>query len=492
MLRKLAVIFSAFAFILFRFRNYIADDAYISLRYARNFADGIGFVFNEGQKVEGYTNFLWTALMSLPFHLNISPEFFASAFGILCSIGTLFYVAKGAGYLQKRAWIFLFAPLWLALEPSFGLWTTAGLETPLFTFLITAALFKVFIFSETPKLTPLIGILFALASLTRPEGVLFALTTLGVIIYLHRRLTPSTLTSVFLFSVIFFPYFFWRSNYYGSLLPNTFYAKVDLAGSQTWRGLSYLNQFLFTHAYLPLLVCGVFFFIQPFKCIFLLVPTCIYLLYVVYVGGDGLLFFRFIVPILPIISIFMALTIEHVFKTHKRIAILLICASFSFNISGAFVGKKYRKYVADAAEVQTWKTIGTWFNEHAQNNESLMVLPAGAMPYFSKLISYDMLGLTDPFIAHKKMTRMGSGQAGHEKYDTGRILELNPDYVVVGSYWLASSQKDAFERQVFPYYPVEKELLASMEFRKQYNPKLAQVGNQYFIYFAKNKGRSNL
>ncbi|MEO5618208.1 MAG: hypothetical protein ABIS67_10585, partial [Candidatus Eisenbacteria bacterium] len=42
------------------------DDAYISFRYARNLLRGEGLVFNVGERVEGYTNFLWTVLSSIP------------------------------------------------------------------------------------------------------------------------------------------------------------------------------------------------------------------------------------------------------------------------------------------------------------------------------------------------------------------------------------------------------------------------------------------
>jgi hypothetical protein len=44
---------------------WIVDDAYITFRYAHNLAEGRGLVFNEGEYVEGYTNFLWTVLMAL-------------------------------------------------------------------------------------------------------------------------------------------------------------------------------------------------------------------------------------------------------------------------------------------------------------------------------------------------------------------------------------------------------------------------------------------
>ena len=41
------------------------DDAMISMRYAWNFAHGLGLVWNAGQRVEGYSNLLMTLGMSL-------------------------------------------------------------------------------------------------------------------------------------------------------------------------------------------------------------------------------------------------------------------------------------------------------------------------------------------------------------------------------------------------------------------------------------------
>ena len=45
--------------------RFIQDDAFISFRYAENFARGAGLVWNAGERVEGYTNFLWTMLMGV-------------------------------------------------------------------------------------------------------------------------------------------------------------------------------------------------------------------------------------------------------------------------------------------------------------------------------------------------------------------------------------------------------------------------------------------
>jgi hypothetical protein len=52
--------------ITFEGRTYfwLFDDAMISMRYARNLADGHGLVWNAGERVEGYSNFLWTLVMA--------------------------------------------------------------------------------------------------------------------------------------------------------------------------------------------------------------------------------------------------------------------------------------------------------------------------------------------------------------------------------------------------------------------------------------------
>ena len=53
--------------------DFVNDDAYISFRYARNLAEHGQLVFNLGERVEGFTNFLWTVLLAGGIQLGISP-----------------------------------------------------------------------------------------------------------------------------------------------------------------------------------------------------------------------------------------------------------------------------------------------------------------------------------------------------------------------------------------------------------------------------------
>src|SRR5262245_41845498 len=72
---------------------YVVDDAYISFRYAKNLADGQGFVFNAGSPVEGVTNLLWTLVLAGAFETGaiarLGVERFVIAAGLLLGLAAL-------------------------------------------------------------------------------------------------------------------------------------------------------------------------------------------------------------------------------------------------------------------------------------------------------------------------------------------------------------------------------------------------------------------
>ena len=70
-------------------RSWICDDAFISYRYAENFVHGLGPVFNPGERVEGYSNFLWTLWSAFGLSLGADPERWSKIAGIACYAGAL-------------------------------------------------------------------------------------------------------------------------------------------------------------------------------------------------------------------------------------------------------------------------------------------------------------------------------------------------------------------------------------------------------------------
>src|SRR5512141_426918 len=103
------------------------DDAYISFVYARNAILGHGLVFNPGERVEGFTNFLWTAAMVPLEGAGADVGRVSMLIGALLGVACLALVYRiGAQILGSRA-VGALAALLLAVDGSFALWSVAGL-----------------------------------------------------------------------------------------------------------------------------------------------------------------------------------------------------------------------------------------------------------------------------------------------------------------------------------------------------------------------------
>src|SRR5215813_6739804 len=69
--------------------NFVTDDAFISFVYSRNLARHGQLVFNLGERVEGYTNFLWTVILAAFLKVGLAPEIVSRVLGTACGVVTL-------------------------------------------------------------------------------------------------------------------------------------------------------------------------------------------------------------------------------------------------------------------------------------------------------------------------------------------------------------------------------------------------------------------
>src|ERR1700746_2217394 len=77
--------------------NFVTDDAFISFVYARNLARHGQLVFNLGERVEGYTNFLWTVVLAFFLRLGLQPELMSRLLGTgfaIATFGTCAFLSK--------------------------------------------------------------------------------------------------------------------------------------------------------------------------------------------------------------------------------------------------------------------------------------------------------------------------------------------------------------------------------------------------------------
>ncbi|HMQ15506.1 MAG TPA: hypothetical protein PKC49_05975, partial [Phycisphaerae bacterium] len=306
--------------------GFLTDDAYISFRYARNLAAGHGLVFNPGcERVEGYTNFLWVILLAGGASIGIAPEYLANPLSLAATAGLWTLVAwfslrswRRAGGASAERWTVLAAPILLGLTRSVAVWSSGGLETRLFELLIVGGVLRLVVEVEAllerrPTRTRA-GLLLALATLTRPDGLLIsagALIATAALLAARRRLPLWALISQAAAYVLpVAAHVALRLAYYGEWLPNTYHAKV---GGESWwsMGLAYVALFVIEYGallWVPALAAAALAHIRsntvaaPLLFASVIVPHG---LYVMSIGGD-LFEYRPIDLYLPLLYLLIA------------------------------------------------------------------------------------------------------------------------------------------------------------------------------------------
>ncbi len=434
--------------------SWLSDDAFISFRYAQNLALGHGLVYNVGERVEGYTNFLWTVMAAGVLRLGGDLVLWSHASGVLLGLLIVVGTYRVVEPLIGPPWG-LVAALLTGTSQSLLLYTArgAGLETGLFTLLALAG-GGAYLARERLGTRALIvaGLAFGLAALTRPEGLLlFALTALhaGFTAVMRqpggpaerlRATLPPLLALGAPFLALFGPYFLWRLSYYGDLLPNTFYAKTGGGLKQIERGLAYAGAFALTIGG-PLLLVIAAPWLRSWRAAlaswrgYALLVTLIYSAYIISVGGDHFRGERFFVPLVPWFALLIAdgvATLIQALSAPARLArpllaLGLVVASLAALARTAPLDTTIRGL---DESVWIWREIGWWLYDHSAPDASITVAGAGAIAFYGQRTAIDMYGLTDRHIGRLDITDMGQGVPGHEKRDSGYILhQRRPTYI---------------------------------------------------------------
>ena len=156
-------------------RAWVCDDSFISFRYAENLNLGHGLVYNAGERVEGYSNLLWTLLVALWMRLGSDPIRAGQAMGI-ASYLMLAPLLAAWSWRRARATGLMALPLAAVVTlvaDDFHVWATGGLETMLFALAGVAAILLTRL-PARPRRDWGAGALLALLVLLRPDGLLYA------------------------------------------------------------------------------------------------------------------------------------------------------------------------------------------------------------------------------------------------------------------------------------------------------------------------------
>jgi len=409
------------------------DDAFISFRYAKNLVEGRGLVFNPGERVEGYTNFLWVMIISLliPF---FDPVPASKILGVACNILLIVSVWRfSRKHLGKLAWI---PPVFLALDPSVLRWSTRGLETSLFMLL----LWLTFSTAASDKIPPAVsGLIAALATMARPEGILAAVVVSMGLFIRPRQIRFKEFLSFWIGCLILIvPHLLWKFIYYGNILPNTFYAKTGGGVFRIWRGAAYI-----THGWgWPelilgfLLLCAVLWKNKSRELRAASFTGLAFILYILWVGGDSLGPDRFLAPVASFL-VFSAVAASHELfvKSRRNPGFIIVHIVFAVilalnTLPMKRLVEKGSVYSSEKEAAHPRTLLGKCLAETAEMDDLLATSLIGRTPYYSGLFTLDVFGLIDPHIARRKIPNTGAGAAGHEKTDIEYILRRNPTWII--------------------------------------------------------------
>ncbi|MFH1877180.1 MAG: hypothetical protein ABH883_00025 [Candidatus Omnitrophota bacterium] len=443
------------------------DDAMISMRYARNLAEGLGFVWNPyGARVEGYTNFLWTLYMAF-WHLLPAAvskiSFFIQLTGAVFVTASLFLVKRvsdmvsGGKRYAAAAAVFLTA-FYLPLD----FWALRGMETPVLVFLLLLSITRVFRVVEKKEFDPFLFIIAGTGLLVRMDFALFFAVIFFFVLYsVPERRIQNAVSAVMVFTLISGAHLLFRLFYYGEALPNTYYLKMTGMPVllRVQRGLWVFNDFAANMSW-PV-------FLTPFiyslsnlknrKILFLSALILVQFFYSIYAGGDawewwGNLANRYLCVVMPLFFILMVSAVDYVagriIKSGKiRVSAFaensvkaFITGLLLIQIHGGSLSAGFRDLLdftgAHVEDDKNMVRLGLMLKGLTYPDARIAVVWGGAIPYFSERAAVDILGYNDTYIARGKarVREYGDIYPGHNKYDyVYSIGKLRPD--VIAQLW---------------------------------------------------------
>ncbi len=433
----------------------VVDDALISMQYAKNLALGHGLVFNVGERVEGYTNFLWVVFMAPLYALCRSAHIdfvtWVTHVNILIAASNVVLVYAIGRRLWNDNWVASLVAVGLCVvDNTYVVWAALGLEGHFLGFWLLLAFWLGD--SRVKNRGIWLGLTMAAAQMTRPDAAIFNAFLIGGLVATWlsarmkcvgarvqtERLHVAT-TAFVTWLAVYGVYFAWRYSYYGWALPNTYYLKVGGGEFNGWqRGIAYVQGFLDERWWVPAI-----------SLLGLLAPTTsvaravvLYLtahtVYVAYIGGDFFAGHRFFVAQIPLFGLASGLAVHALYESLAKssegavtgarqgrlpdgmvFALFAMIALAGSYRSGQRQGPLQGEILANRGLARIHRNFMRWLSLRKPPEASLATCCIGSAGFdgqFTRVI--DMWGVIDPVVAHRPVENFGHGRPGHEKAAT--------------------------------------------------------------------------
>jgi arabinofuranosyltransferase len=445
---------------------FTVDDSFITFRYSRNLAAGIGPAFNAvGQRAEGYTSFLWMVVMAAPHALHFGVISFAKLVGLLAMLGVMGWMAVflwHAGVVEERGYRLGAAglvSLFFGLLPETAIHAVSGMETSAYIFLLTGLVTLAYLALKGSRAAQNWLPLMALAAgLARPEANLTAVLLISTVFYFAPRRKSFLLRVALLYVLPGALYFFWRWQYFGVFLPLPFYIKT---GGPGLPGLGMVRSFvIFLLAnlgiYMGIGMAGEK--IARRLLLLALLPNLAFFLFSYPVMEYD---YRFLYPLLPLALLLTGMGLAMALKLSQErvggrlgalapawlgVLVVMMFASQNLPRDERLFAHKL-DYVQGMARAHY--AIGHILSRvtHDSATPVLAVTDAGAMPYYSGWRTIDGGGLNDASIALNRVDPLSY------------IFQQQPEVLVLTSTSLAVFENDSLYAQALFHAGLEHGLV---------------------------------
>jgi hypothetical protein len=413
------------------------DDSWIHLHFARNLAEGLGFVYNPGRPVAGSTAPLWTLLLGGVAAIAGASVAMAKVVGVACAVGAALLTRRAAVAWGAPPALSIAAGIALLWAGPFAWGALSGMEVTLAALLVAAAL--VAHAADRPWLTAALA---GLAVVTRPEAALLLPALL-----LSRRLTPARIAAfVLLPAIVIAPVAIFAYLTVGTPYPATAAAKIE-GGLIGWLGglrepllvtlavrpWAFLREWVVwlwhTHPLLPLVLLPAMAAAWRRRGAALGVVSLALLVHPLGMAvlapyrGPGFQEGRYSIHLLPLALVVVAVGIGAALTSRRRAAAVAWLALALWGLPAA--AQRYAWGVQNIEAMQV--SIGRWVNANVPPTARLAVNDIGAIAYVSRREILDLMGLATPEILPYRR----QGEDGVIRF----VGETCPDYVIIFPTW---------------------------------------------------------
>lgn len=415
--------------IIFGFIPHTYEDAFITFRYAENFANGNGLVYNIGEHVYGTTTPLFALFLGIFKYLGVSCIISSLSINLISEGITSAIVYKFLKDYSKGILAVLVSFLYV-FSPSNISWSIQGMETAFFTALIAMSFYSLY------KNKYFLALLFgSFGAVLRIDGLSIPIV-IFIFIFVKQRFAAFKYLILPLIILLIWEFFLYI--YFNSFLPNSMIAKLVLyAGHQKsiFPNLELIFSKFFLMGYYSssiitiLFVAGIFLIIkQQLNLVPMIVWFIIY--YAALILSKTDIFAWYLIPplfvfisISGIAIIFVAKQAIKYFQSNFPVVIILLGIIFFSSIT------LYIKIVQIKDEYSYERNVrvkvGEFLDDSTSVYSTVFLEPIGIIGYFSHRYIYDDAALISPqFLELNKLSN--TPETSYKK-----IQMVRPDYLVI-------------------------------------------------------------